>query len=272
MYGYKHFFLFFQLSTNKKQQQLDNHVPKTNTASAGGFRPLFLLLRIKKNMLSSLTVATVVDSSEKEVEVSADLLRDAIPPGAKLGNAVIQRFSIAEYSSSAPGAVGIAAKGTLGEWVNCVATPQGKCLAVLMPFANGPGVEGPNRLAAPVDIGSTQDVIDKYCNFFQRDPDGTGFYHVNPTAPFAHRLELFTFEAKDDLVVSEQAMSNAMAEHERHDKVFDLKEGLQFAIVPLESAAAAAAEGGALRLVFSMTVMLLPKARPNTTEKAELVI
>jgi hypothetical protein len=188
----------------------------------------------------------VVPGGEETFRVDCGTLAKVLPAGANLERVIVEQFAVRHYSSSAAGALGLAVEGPLGEWVNAVAcVGERNCMAVLMPFAEGPGVEGANTLGTPLKIEDHSAVVAKYRGFVHK-LDG-GDYSVDAGAPFAHRLV-------PGARVTEENMSQAMVEHETHDKVFNLSDGLAFALVPLEPGAM----GGPVRLVFTLGVTLLP--------------
>jgi hypothetical protein len=205
-------------------------------------------------MLKTITFV-VEDLEGKSCHFPAPSLAEMLNDVA-LDRVILEKFSVREYSSSSPSSLAVIVSPPIGNWVHGVHAGGGvgPCLAVLMPFHTGAAIQGDTLLDIPVEVHSTGgDIGHRYAQFVRRgDP---GLYEIDPTAPFAHRLP-GAVRKEGHLVVTETEMLEAMVDHEKHDHIFDLSQGIGFTFVPLSQKRSI--DRGPVRLTLSLVLTVIP--------------
>lgn len=205
----------------------------------------------RQQMLKSFAFA-VTSAAGEDIDISSDFSELIGVARKDLSRVIVEKFTLDEYSSSSATSIAMVVSGPLGKWVNTIsALGTGNCMAVLMPFAHGAAVRGPDSLGTPSAIADPAGVGIKYRNFVRRRNDG--WYDIDYTAPFAHRLSPGIDGGRQRACVPESDMMEAMTSHEELDHILDLSDGFSLAMNALEDGSR-----GPLRLVFTIVLTLLP--------------
>jgi len=138
---------------------------------------------------------------------------------------IIQKVSVVSYSSSSPGVECIAFEGELGRYLNTTVTDKGDCFTMFYPFTTMEPREDPMHKGLE-SIVAADESMEKYEQYSKRVQDA---WEVDPEAPFAHRIKGSLNRVK------EEDLMEAIYEHKRRDKIFDLSEGITLKRFGLES-------------------------------------